>query len=98
MNIKLLIFHIQNKEENDRYVKAKNGKMNFGSELHRDTLTERYMQSDMAVYRAWIRLSDYKGESNFVDGDFRDIYDNSGPGITKSIESYRMTHTCKSCY
>ena len=52
--------------------------MNFGSELHRDTLTERYMQSDMSVNRAWIRLSDYKGESNFVDGDFRDIYDNSG--------------------
>lgn len=97
MSIKRLIFYIQNREENDRYVKAQNA-MSFGSELHRDTLTERYMQSDMAVYRAWIRLSDYKGESNFVDGDFRDIYDNSGPGISKSIESYRMTHTCKSCY
>jgi len=78
MHIKLLIFQIQHKDENDRYVKAQSGAMNFGSELHRDTLTERYMQSDMSVNRAWIRLSDYKGESNFVDGDFRDIYDNSG--------------------
>ena len=88
MSIKRLIFYIQNKDENDRFAKAQRGLLNLGSELHRDTLTERYMQSDMAVYRAWIRLSDYKGESNFVDGDFRDIYDNSGPGISKSIESY----------
>ena len=49
----------------------------------------------MSVHRVWIRLSDYKGESNFVDGDFVDMYDNSGNFKffwLISYESYIMIH------
>ena len=62
MYIQRLIFDIQSQLENDKLISGLGNYLNFGSELHKDTLTERYRQARLFysdIFSSYIRTLIY---------------------------------------